>query len=648
MGALRNYLVFALFALTQHVAPFRYCKDGTLPVCLDGSVPTEHRRLPERSAGGSACPQACNPSRNDCDPTTAPICTYPDPTVADPRGACACQPGYKATGYQNDDAGKHWRLAVAGQQHRVWVSEGVSCGTRCNILSGVGSCSEVTLIAAECVSGSFNASDPTPSDPEATHDDQDATHGDDDVEATHDGVEEAIHDDKEATHDDTEEVQQAKRNLHGDTQDPALFLQYFNTELHNSTGFSLDSVVSQFAAGSGIDLDAPPPEDLESALNSPSTTHSPTGEELGRRDTPGSWAKKAQSEGEESYKRSWKKMVTVLSQVSNSVKVAKQPRLCSKVTKSVIDGCKKGVKTQVAFCKQALRDKIGRCKDDVGRRIDKCKKKKGSLLAWQCEAGRLTELAKCEAERIDVPFCEVDRIKAACCEGSRLKAQAMCSAGLSTAEIQKQIQRVQTACGVATALAKSAIKSYLSGQVLGVLVELQSVKAIGNTVKVISEVESKRVEYTKWADGLTAAAEGRLKDAKKALGPLASEISPDISNAIEWMEAAQAVVAKDVDGFLSKAVSAAGEIDEVMAAKKAIEELKTVTDDIKAIRSAALECAKVPTSITPAKFSGWKEVMSAETLKAAVAAYEKSFSVIMFAAARCQAVAVRAGRVINA
>ncbi|KAK3347301.1 hypothetical protein B0T25DRAFT_438121, partial [Lasiosphaeria hispida] len=132
--------------------------------------------------------------------------------------------------------------------------------------------------------------------------------------------------------------------------------------------------------------------------------------------------------------------------VSDSVNVVKQPRLCPKITRSVIDSCKRGVRTQVAFCKKALKDNIAQCKDDFHRRIDQCKKKKGSFLAWKCELERPIELAKCESRRIDIPFCEIERFNAVCCEGSRVGAQSMCASGFSTAEIQKQIQRVQTAC----------------------------------------------------------------------------------------------------------------------------------------------------------------------------------------------------------
>jgi copper chaperone CopZ len=224
----------------------------------------------------------------------------------------------------------------------------------------------------------------------------------------------------------------------------------------------------------------------------------------------------------------------------------------------------------------------------------------------------------------------------------------MCSSGFSAANIQKQVQNLQGVCSVATALAKSAAKSYLSGQVLGVITELQSIKEVGDTVQIIGKVQRTRAEYEKWADGLEAAAQGRLQEAAQALSSLAPQISPDIRNTVAWVEAAQAVVTKNVDSFLGKLASVAGEIDLVMVAKEDIDKLRTVANDIGAIQAAAQQCAKVSTSITPQAFPGWKDVVSQATLETAVAAYERSFREPLIAAARCQAVYMRASRAISA
>lgn len=105
------------------------------------------------------CPPTCNPHPplNKCDATTAPTCIFPDPRVPHPRAACACRPGYKA--YTDEElarlpkeAGiKQWRLPVKGQEHRVWVAEGVKCDVLCGVSSGIGACREVGEAEGGCV-----------------------------------------------------------------------------------------------------------------------------------------------------------------------------------------------------------------------------------------------------------------------------------------------------------------------------------------------------------------------------------------------------------------------------------------------------------------------------------------------------------------
>ncbi|KAK4118610.1 hypothetical protein N657DRAFT_651080 [Parathielavia appendiculata] len=121
--------------------PSSPCPDGSAPPCTGGG-------------GGSntaTCPAGCDVHNHRCDPTTAPTCTYPDPRVAKPRAACACRPGFKAGAHVDNDTTKQWRLPIPGQEHRVWVAEGVVCDTPCVISGGVGSCREVGEVGAECV-----------------------------------------------------------------------------------------------------------------------------------------------------------------------------------------------------------------------------------------------------------------------------------------------------------------------------------------------------------------------------------------------------------------------------------------------------------------------------------------------------------------
>ncbi|KAK0616121.1 hypothetical protein B0T17DRAFT_601976 [Bombardia bombarda] len=365
-----------------------------------------------------------------------------------------------------------------------------------------------------------------------------------------------------------------------------LFARVVEDTQLSGASFNPDKII-QLAVESGIDLDNQASVNMDGlgeaqSVQAVAMTTADADAGLDRRvsSSLSGWAATARAKGGELYLRDWKAMVAVFPE---------------------------------------SRD----CKASVGDKVNKCKKK-NRLTPIVCEFGRV-ESAKCEIQRMDIPFCEISRLVATCCEGSRVGAQSMCSAGLSTQDIQEQIQQVQAACNIATAMAKAAIKPYMSGQALGVITELQSVKEISDTVQSVGKVERTRAQFEKWSDGITAAAKDRLQEAKSALGGLASQISPDISNAVAWADAAQAAITRDVDGFLSKAASAANDIDMVVSAKKGIEKPQTAANSMVAIREAATECAKVPWSITPNAFPDWEKVTSWDTLNATVIAYQQHF-----------------------
>lgn len=102
-------------------------------------------------AAYGSCPKACLVHYNSCDKTTAPTCIFPDPYVPNPRGACACRPGYKASYAADGDTTKQWRLPIVGQEHRVWVAEAVVCDSLCKNPYGVDSCREVKELGKECI-----------------------------------------------------------------------------------------------------------------------------------------------------------------------------------------------------------------------------------------------------------------------------------------------------------------------------------------------------------------------------------------------------------------------------------------------------------------------------------------------------------------
>lgn len=71
----------------------------------------------------------------------------------------------------------------------------------------------------------------------------------------------------------------------------------------------------------------------------------------------------------------------------------------------------------------------------------------------------------------------------------------MCSAEISTASIQKQVQSAQEMCQVAIGLAKAAIKSHLSGQALGFLTRLKSIQDVGDTFQVLKKAYQTRAKF---------------------------------------------------------------------------------------------------------------------------------------------------------
>lgn len=240
---------------------------------------------------------------------------------------------------------------------------------------------------------------------------------------------------------------------YANARDLMLLSRLIEVRATESQNFNPDKVIFEWAAKVGIDLNDEP-----TVPQVPPIPEKPPVAAVGRRIVLDSWAERARKSGEEAYLASWQLWVTTLGKATDTVAIAQQPQLCTQLTSSTVDGCKKGVRAQAAYCKQALRDKIANCKEDVGRWVDNCKKNNRFNLGW-CEAQRPGKMLACESQRLDIPFCELNRLTASCCEGTRPQLQGMCAAGLSPAKLQEQSQKVQAICSIATALAKSAIKS---------------------------------------------------------------------------------------------------------------------------------------------------------------------------------------------
>lgn len=76
---------------------------------------------------------------------TAQTCVYIYPTGPHPKAYCACRPGYRS--YWPGDETKNWRINIPGQEHRVWVAEGVECNELCWEPT---KCAEVPLKEKKC------------------------------------------------------------------------------------------------------------------------------------------------------------------------------------------------------------------------------------------------------------------------------------------------------------------------------------------------------------------------------------------------------------------------------------------------------------------------------------------------------------------
>ena len=105
--------------------------------------------------GPKQCSPGCNPNpgQNKCSWPTAQTCVFPSPSTPNPRAACACRAGFKATTLDipDNDTTKQWRLPADEGNSRVWVAEGVPCDTPCAYSAGADSCQEVSELPKDCL-----------------------------------------------------------------------------------------------------------------------------------------------------------------------------------------------------------------------------------------------------------------------------------------------------------------------------------------------------------------------------------------------------------------------------------------------------------------------------------------------------------------
>ncbi|KAH6685450.1 hypothetical protein F5X68DRAFT_191951 [Plectosphaerella plurivora] len=760
----------------QCVQSSLFCLDGSHPICRDGSLPTDYRDLSARDVAGgsfgdvsSACPPSCSPHHNTCDPTTAPTCIFPDPRVPGARAACACRPGYKANGAGDGNTRSHWRLPVQGQEHRVWVAEGVRCDTLCTSGYGAQSCGEVTLLPADCIGGAGSQGGPGPGsgpdsagvfgygqayDPsysggggassapsstatgtsaaynEETYppDDQYGSYGfDDSMEMSSDipyGT-----DDGDGSYESSSSTGYENENTDvltstygaenpastGDDEDNADLPDFpaftYGEDDPESTGYDTeatgvpaftdqedspdefgDTSSSSTQDGSSSssessptltslgdpDEDEPdtsiladatsgalPPLDSASAPPPPPEKRDLSKRQV-RNDT--NLIKDAKARGLKMFLESWQTGAVFWAQPLTKVDMSREP--CGPFTRSFVDSCKKGVRAQVASCKQMIRDSVATCKNrvrdsintckqDVDREIDHCKKStnnpatkakcelKRPKKKYNCEKQR-TKIPACEAARVDLPFCEFDRMTAGCCEGFRTQARALCAAGVEAKDIARQSQQLQAACSVATAIAKSAVKSYLTGQVVGLLADVQGFQKVQDTVKFVDKAKKARSQWVRWSKGLVAVAEGRLDEGRNALQEIASQVSPDIKDAVAFGQAAEALINQKLDVFLTMSVAVTADIQFIVKESSEIKKLQGVVKSFTELEKAGRECADIVGHFYPDHFNGWDDVKDTRSMEKAIEAYRQWYRNAMAEGTRCIGLVQRVLRVAQA
>lgn len=172
-------------------------------------------------------------------------------------------------------------------------------------------------------------------------------------------------------------------------------------------------------------------------------------------------------------------------------------------------------------------------------------------------------------------------------------------------------------------MAKSATKSYLSGQVVGILSQIKTVREIQQGTELVQRLQRAQRDHQSFAQGVTAVTEGRIKDAEQMLGIFRSQLPSPVSDTVDWGNAAQALTSKKTNELLKAACGAVADIQVISKAVDQIEELKAVQRNLLSIQSAAGKCTW-KTQLNPENFRGFNYLTSETQVNAAVVEYERT------------------------
>ncbi|KAI9167995.1 hypothetical protein HJFPF1_04139 [Paramyrothecium foliicola] len=695
-----------LFAQLARSVQF-VCHDGSLATCGDGSVPLLHDTIFARDDLHirSLCPKSCNVFRNGCDPTTAPTCIYPDPNVRNPRAACACRPGYKASNTANGDTQKHWRLPVADQEHRVWVAEGVKCDALCGGY-GAQSCTEVTILGADCV-GDGVASGPggkssysegvgadssysnsaAPSSTIAKPYGQNAS-STEKYNQTRSTPYEKLRYEKSPLDSDSDSERQRQADtdplnkpsendpLGGTNEEDPLNEDSVDLSSSNTATDAYEATESENyddlfeKAGSNSPKYNPNDESASTTMRDTYTVlDSSTGTDsyMGSEPTPGKDTYTSLSP--EDLSSDWEIPKFLSSTNSEDISITdKEGPLPLPVEAPTKDQQQQRRSDNLSWRDQGIQEgwrvyleqwewymsKLAFTSNQfpMDERPGLCPNIQDAVQKG-CTRGIEIQNSNCAlGNNAADPHCRTSTLDTGCCDDYRKRNQGVwCRGRWSNPHFSQLMDEMQNTCAIVTAGGRSYVKLYQSLLLLDQLAKVMTEGGGGFPfMEKLAEVESM---WARWRRGVRELVGGNPGEGLDDLGEIATKVSlgDKGTNGVTWSEALEPLIAKKVDEFMLEAIGVAYDVYAIMREREYLRSISVIqqSDDqsLPTIKAAAKDFArKVGDIMQPPAMKRFDDVRDKATMDAAVEDYRKFLQgELVFRAARAWAVVTRIRRV---
>ncbi|KAH7321230.1 hypothetical protein B0I35DRAFT_209952 [Stachybotrys elegans] len=596
MGMAFRLLLFVDLAYTLDFG----CKDGSLPSCRDGSVPIPRNDIIPTSnlETRSLCPKSCNVFRNACDPTTAPTCVYPNPRVRNPHAACACRPGYKASNTADGDTQKHWRLPVAGQEHRVWVAEGVKCDALCGGY-GAQSCTEVTILGPDCVGdgvaaggsrgGSFSPGGSRLNETTAWMQRQNSS-------SAPSGPVSPTQEPDDTVVDEFHSTSSADRGVPTPSESPAstwTLPEYLLDPADESTTVSSEDADFTLPTGS------PPRNKLRRRSEDTFTLPFQT-----------------QQKAWELYQEQWNSYISQLAGVADYFKIAERPQFCPDIKDTISWTCKRAVEMQNTNC-----GFTGEARD---------------------------------------PHCQTSGLTTdSCAEYVRQTQAVWCNNPWSNANLDRLRSQMQEQCAIITPAARSYLKVAHSIRLSIVLSKV--ISEGGENVPFLSRLNEVQTMWVRWRRGLQALLEGDIGRGVNLLSEITTTASLGIQTRdggayyeIAWTERLEPIIASRVDEFMLKTINMAWDVWAIMRESEYLISTDVLqrsdAGDLLSIQGAARKFTlDLAYMLSPTFSERFDDVPDQATMDTLLEQYKKFLqSDLVFRLVRTWAVVVRVNRVLAA